>query len=413
MRGDGAPLSRILPLLAAAMLATTGCLGTGGEDTATSDAEPLDPSASPQASGAGSDNGSGTDPGPSTLSFQGLEAPVDATVWRNDTFPTTESCLGGGCVTSDHSHAIELTEEVPTGVPVRIEATLTYESSRTVPGPFPTNFLAVDVAAPGATVYATDTSSGPGNETLRTLLVRSDQDEVRALVNATLTEPPEADYTLQLDVTARPQVVPGHVPVAVPVRGSNASLTVEAPGTNENSTSARVWDPQDDVVATAEVIEPGDRWTTGPLEETGTFVVALGLPGSGARLIVPNGSAEPLRPLEVQTELGEPRSPGPDGTVRWEFTQERVPLRLGLYEQRADRTTTTAGMEGHLSGPDGTVLEVHTRPSLGIGSPQGVKSTWHTGPVDAKVVSGDYQAVVEYNASVGMEVGSLTVDYVR
>ncbi len=397
-------VSLVLVLL---VMPLTGCLGgsDGTETQPTSQANGTTPGGTGRSPAATDAN--------ATLAYRPAE--LDATVlWRNGSFSTQESCLGGGCLTylatgnDTTQHTVDLTERIPPGVPARIEA---QASHGTGPGGSPTATMSLLLATP-ATVYTEDGSSGIAGATLNATLARTSDQAVLLNVSAGLAEPDGTEYTLRVQVEPMAGSVPSAVPTAVTL--SDQDQGVVASGPEDRETTLMAWGPDDSFLGTYNVTGRtalGLPNGSGP----GAYVLLVGGQEANVTLSAPGGGT--LEVLDLRIELGEPHeATGPPGDLTWSFQPSGVPLAAGFYVRFDPGAGIYTPWSGQVRSPHGPVAEAWTGGiGLNLDSPNGDGTTSvHLGdPADPDLAHGTYEGSFEHNGTARVSVGGAWLTYER
>lgn len=404
-------------LLAALLLAAplTGCLGLtgGGGDEAT-------PTDAGQASGSGDGDarpGSSADGStgvgnltPLTFADAAGEA-TDATVWANGSFSPEQTCRLGGCQTGSAYQTVTLDDELPDGLPVRLTATLSYETG-------PTIFaepLDLALFSEETSFYAFEDTEENGKDRIdSTLLGGSGPVTVQVFYRWPAGSEPEASYSLQIDIVADPATVPGGVPVAVdlapgdrlqatPVAGdgqaSDGGIEV---GLNGPDDQRLAWGSADGGPASLGVPSTG---------AAGEHVLVVSENSAPVRLAT-NGSSATMRALETAFESGELTEAQPGETTEVTVDVAAPPLAVGAYLTESQPLGASA-TEGSITvtSPEGTLIEGEFGCSLCLTAGYFASAVSDSGVAD--LTAGTYTITYEPGVEAGYGVGPVVVTYER
>jgi hypothetical protein len=268
------------------------------------------------------------------LHFAG--APQSADLSFDDTYPPNEWC-NVSCIDSDHRH--DLTDKVPAGVPVHIQATVTGA------GEFDAYFPSTGVSYSS---YLYEASSG--SIVLDVDLVRSADGAIGLEAMFFQPDAPEAGPKLHSEVTIRSD--PTHVPPGIPV-----ALTLK-PGDTVNATGKGV--------KGLYLIPP-----TGPVLRDETAPASLRVPDGGVAgtyVAIPYGTEAailvgPGQTLQARSYVyhhGTPHDVAASQPTAWDEAIPATPIRVGL--QLDCKQVADLGCSGSFRGngdytvaaPDGT-----------------------------------------------------------
>lgn len=212
----------LLVALVVASVAVAGCIGGSGGG----------PSGSPTpdtGDAPDADGGSPADGETRTAALAFDADPIDRTVWANGSVPFHHTQPRGWFDDSERQ-VVPLDEHVPPGVPVRINASVSWQEDPVNERAFDNIDLHLD--APASAVPASDSNDDQaprGSEYLAATIARSADQSVALIVETQwATADTELEYTLHIDVTLDPTVR-----APVPDDGSPASLAMI--GTAETS----------------------------------------------------------------------------------------------------------------------------------------------------------------------------------
>lgn len=310
---------------------TTGLAGCIGSDS-TSDVEQTASDATGPAVSAGG-----------LATFQG--APSYEVIWRNGTFTANENQFTGRADGS-WNHTIDVTEKVPEGVVVRLNATLQFprDASEQV-----FDNLEVELSAPEEVVLQSRNTDRTIPQYLTAALLHEGQGPIELeVVNQWPTASPETSYTLRIEVQAAASTVPARVPTAVEVPEAAAAIEVQPAEAHEHL-STIAWGPDDGFLgwrATGE--EEALHYPVGP---AGSYVVRSDAPAH-LRLVDAEGQpvqpVSPLEPLRVVTKLGEGHTlESGTGPETWTTDVPKAPVGVSFQVQPAGPAGT-----GVLAGSD-------------------------------------------------------------
>lgn len=395
--------SRLVVCLMLALLAVplTGCLD---RDDGAQEVRPTgqDDMAQP---GAPSSTGQGPTAS-QALRYADIEA-NRSILWRNGSFTTEESCLGGGCITyvvtgnQTTTHPVDLASLAPPGVPAKVHANLTYPTTAGVP----TAAMTLGLATP-ATLYGHQESSGIGEAGLEATLVRASSQPLLLNVSAGLAEPDGTDYTLRVSVTTFPDRIMAGVPTAVELGSSSGPAVASVVG--DDRAWIMVWDSDDTFLA-------GYNLTADePVElpnATGADAPVV-LVGPRGRAVHLTGADGHLRALGMSTVFGEATDvTGPPGEVTWTFEVTRAPLAAGVYLGGDAPAAAETGWSATVRSPEGQVVEASRQGVLisGGGSP-----SVHLGGLGGQMFTpGTYEGTFEHDGIAGRSVGGAWLTYER
>lgn len=403
----------IAPLLALLLVAPllAGCIGS---DPRTDGTAPATGSTEANATRPQQGGGTGASGQGSVVAFEGT--PFTAVRWANGSFQTHQVVVGemeGPAGSDVDLDAVDVTDLVPRGVPVRLEVNLTYESD---------GFAEVDVFLRGSDLYGFEAGGEPGRRWMNATAVRLGDDSVEVVANA---ERPSAGaetrYSLRIEVGLAPvDRIPEAAPVAVDVP-SQARLEV-VPTDPDASIAVKAWDPEDTYLGRW-VAEDGANLTL-PLDAGGEHVLFA---NASVHLVLraPDGTpvADPSPPRLLDRDF-QPRDAhalppgGPSETFGFEVS--RVPLSVLLFVQSGDRGSRPALAPTELAievrSPEGTVDTTGTTCGpgcLAFTATGGLFWVAFSSPGNPNLTAGEYTVTVEYEGSAGMEAQPATLSYVR
>lgn len=351
----------------------------------------------------------GEDPGAGAPARTVFRHPLDRAhervLWQNGSFAPTDACALGGCVTGGAQQRLDLTAEVPEGIPTRILVDLRYDTDAVMIGGLSPNVLLEN----GVFYEYQATNAGSGHRTIDTTL-RSDGGTVAVAVYDFFPRlgATEYAYTLQVSVQTPNETVRPGVPVEVALE-SGQWFRVEPLA--DTPTRVTLYGPDDDYLATHTFEGPLDLQAA----TVGPHVLVAGS-GAGVR-VTTNGSASPLRTLDLVIAFGDARPPETSGETKVSFDVVDHPLAAGVYLASTDTHGTwshTADETLRLDGPDGTLVEGVFSCTVCLNvMPDAVVFALGTLPGDGLIGPGAHTAIYGWQGSFGLEVGSYTVHYTR
>lgn len=402
----------IVIVLLAAPLA--GCLG-GQEETS------LEPTggagATPQGpDGQTPDRGVPSEVAGTVATFDA--EPVQTTTWFNGTFAPHEVAVGQQApeVANADEREHEVTGLIPEGVPVVLEARITYEADEVA---------AMDVFVRAPQIYTFEEETAPGEERVRVVVGTVGDGPVAVVADADRPHAAtETAYTLQVEVVTDPDALPRATPVAIDVPAQADVIELRPLGQAPMTSAA--WGSQDTWIGRNETA-PGQA-VTYPVQGAGEHVI-LSNTTSLVRLLDPGGDPVPadgvLRPLAIAFETGEARQlPPQPGSYTFEIERETAPLAAGLWITSAEGGqlpgVVTDGATFEIRSPSGPVATTEVDCEVGclalgwLASGQG-SFFWFTGsPYAAEnLTAGSYEIVASYDAAIDMEVAPVWAAYER
>lgn len=380
-------------IIVAALLVSTaaGCIGGDGG----SDQLALDEAVSATGSGDELDAAGGW----ANLSFPAGE-PVDETRWENGTFHVSEHSFPKGVATGilgeydADRRVIDVTDMVPTGVPVILQAEIHAELGR--------GDVDLWLTAPEGEVWASDYDTPYGGYSrIRSVIVHEAGGSLELNVRYDEIDDSESfDYTLEITSRADPAVVPPGVPVALELPGSGDTLELTpvegfALSDAPDGLEAMLWGPDDTYLGRLADAEDRTTFTVTDEAAAGEHVV-MGVHDSPAfrvQVSSATGADGPLRPLIRSFTLGPGVETDDSPELTWTFELETAPIQVGIF---TNATEVSDGLEARLIGPSETILESSIG-GLWIGAGFGWLS-----PVGADgLAAGTYEATVTYDHAVG------------
>lgn len=282
---------------------------------------------------------------PHTITLGGT--PRRVTFWANDTFRATENQMTSQA-SGSHLDRVDLDDEIPDGVPTRIEATLSYPTSPRRGAVV--DHLEVRLAAPNATVHRRTNTDDAVPQNLTALLVaNASSSPALEVVHQYPQADDETPYTLRIQVSVRPALLPAEVPVAVPVPEAADRLVLHP--ASDDLAPVVAEGPHGDLLGPPSRGKDGVR--TFALEGAGEHVVTASGP---FRAEVETSTGEPVdldgtaRLLGTTAVLGQRQGLAPGGgPTTWTFTPDRPPIQVGFREW-----STGPAELGHYTGAQGT-----------------------------------------------------------
>lgn len=393
--------------------ALSGCLG--------SSSSPSGDVAPGQDGDPGDDPGSSepeleADPSSTALTFDA--GTVDETLWDNGTFDPQAAYLPAGIVqgiaTEEYPGRaiVELTAELPAGIPVRVHAEATYDSTYS-------GDMFLWLAGDGYRTYRLstdeegeyDSGTSEATATLDATVVREDGGSVDLILSYSLPDASDSvDYSLRADLGADPGTVPGNVPAAFPVEDPSAPITLR-PAAADQGTSVTLWDPDDRAVAMVDL--SGPQQVELPEEASAGEYVVLADDDPGVAVEVPGGGTLRALATEATTTAAtsEPALAGPaTEPVTWSFEVPTAPVAVGIALEPGPNGDSVAfsNAAGTVSSPEGQVLSFDSTATY-ITSGE----TWMSDLGGSQLVEGTYEAEFSADAAANLEIGQVVVEYVR
>lgn len=400
---------RLVVGLTLALLAVplTGCLAGDDGDQGVQPTTQND-TAEPELSGSTGQGQAANE----TLRYADVEA-NRSVIWRNSSFTTEESCLGGGCITSvvtgnqTTEHTVDLASLAPPSVPVQLEANLTYPTT----AGFPTAAMTLGLATP-ATLYAHERSSGIGEAGLETTLVRTSGQPLLLNVSAGLAEPDGTDYTLRVSVTTFPDRIPAGVPTAVDLGGRTGPVVASASG--QEASRLTVWGPDDRSLGTYNVTAGSPVELPDGSGNGATVIMVAGQQPSVALSTTDGGT---LDALPLQLELGDAHdTTGPPGGVTWAFEVPSTPLAAGFYMRDEPGGSMDHAWSAVVTSSRGQVVEASRQGivfSLAEPTGEGATQVFLSEPGQVTLAAGTYEGTFEHDGAARVSVGGAWLTYER
>lgn len=326
-----------------------------------------------------------------------LDVPIDLVHWENGSFSIEETGVGGGFVTGAFVQEVDLSDLLPREVPARVDIVVTLDAAA-APVVGPTG--RIDPVGNGTTWYTVhEDRQGPDRFEMGGVVTREAAGTFGIALEAYVSgpaDPPEVGYSVQATVTAHPDRVPVGVPVAAMF---SANETIRFVTGANDELELLIYGPDDHLMDRHFFLGHED-WTV-PSGAGGEYVV-VPIHGSGDLRILHNGSGEGsaiLRALGLRSETGAPHDLEPQGTVSWEFTLDRRPLRISLAVIGPSGThwSCVGNLQIRLDAPSGSILAG----TAGCPTPTNVpfmyeeRWEWTSFFGDGRLVPGDYEVLVE------------------
>ncbi len=365
-------------------------------------------------SGATADQGDGADGSPdgnlTTVSYP-IEPGLNTTIWANGSFAVQDNCQLGGCVTGSASQETELMDPIPSDAWVDVTATLSWDDGR----PFLADGLNLYMYTEEGTFFEFNYTSEFGHEVIEATFL---EDGAPLVVGVSYTGMPSAKaetaYTLEIDISIDPTVVPPGVPVELQAEPGQ-SFVFEAVDESQGI-DVLTYGP-DDGFAGRLSSDTGRRETSvPPTLEAGKHVL-VPADGSAPIRILTNGTTAEMRPLHLTWEAGDLHPVENNEPVNWTFEPDRVPVAVGLYLTN-DGPVSVNGFPGEatLEGPNGTLIDVTIGCTIcitfGVLGGNLQFSTW-TGIGPDGLGPGTYQAGYQPSAEHGYGIGQVLIHYQR
>lgn len=379
----------------------------------------------------GEDEGSDTTDDPPVVDrvpYRFNHKALDLTFEEQGTFRPAETCYLPAEPTCQ-THIKELTQLLPPGDPVRIDAWVTFTSTGEAE-------VSLDILAPPGTVYdrgegyAQDQGTPPATSTTNTsayALVVPDGQPVQVQVEPALPDPgQELDYTLTIQVTSSAKALPTSLPIEVPLQGPDRSLwldrsgpetteAIDGDGSDGNATTARimVWDPDDRFVGHTTLQVPGELDLN--MTTSGDHVIMLA-PDAPEDLVLMTsegaGNLE-LGALTYTDERGPPNQGLPEESINWSFEVDRVPISAGIYANGTEGPAADQDWDARLGSPAGNLIDASRtggRVYIGTGAHE---IHWFSVFGDEHLVPGTYEAGANGIWTGPSQAGEVLVHYVR
>lgn len=398
------------PVAVALIVVTAGMAGCiGGNDASGPNDTPGD-----ELAGTTADQGASTEAlsgaNLTTLSYP-VEPGLNTTVWANGTFSVQNNCLAGGCVTGSAFEEIELRDPIPSDALVDVTATLSWDDGR----PFLADGLNLYMYTEEGTFYAFNYTSEFGHEVIEATFL---EDGAPLVVGVSYTGLPSAKaetaYTLEIDISVDPTIVPPGVPVELQAEPGQG-FVFEAVGQSQGI-EVLTYAPDDGFGG--RLSSDGDRRETSvpPTLDAGKHVLVPTHDSAPIRILT-NGTTAEMRPLHLDWQAGELHPVENNEPVNWTFEPDRVPVALGLY-LTDDGPVAVSGLPGEatLEGPNGLLIDVTIGCTIcltfGVLGGNLQISTWTEIGADG-LGPGTYEAGYQPTAEHGYGIGHVLIHYER
>ncbi len=378
----------------AAALALAGCLGATGDD---GDATPPAHEATPAEDLDASPSSQNLTP----LEFS-LEEPYHEVLWANGSYQPHESCNTGGCVTGDAYRQIPL-DGLPDQAPVRIDATLTYDTGT---GSLFAGPMTVTLGAEDATVYAYQESDDTGKHTLQATLLTGTSSPVLEIASWWPSGNPDGTYSLKATLTAGPATVPAGVPVALELEPGDTLHAAPV----EGSATIDLHDAEDTLLDRISLDDDAPPLEIPQHAEPGEHVLR---PHGGSIEIRANATDSDLRPLPITQTLGDAHEAQADQPLEFTFDAPKNLINVGVYAtDQGDQGASASQGTVSMAGPNGSIVEQE-----GFGCTicitNGYEAILTGSSSDPSIVPGTYEVAYEPGAEEGYAIGGLVVTYER
>lgn len=340
-----------------------------------------------------------------------VELGLNTTVWANGTFSVQENCLVGGCVAGSAFEETELRDPIPSDALVDVTATLSWDDGR----PFLADGLSLYMYTEEGTFFEFNYTSEFGHEIIEATLL---EDGAPLVVGVSYTGMPsakaETNYTLGIDISVDPTVVPPGVPVELQAEPGQG-FVFEAVGQGQGI-EVLSYGP-DDGFAGRLSSDTGRLETSVPTTLDGGKHVLVPTDDSAPIRILTNATTAEMRPLHLTWEAADPHLVENNEPVNWTFEPDRVPIAVGLYITN-DGPVSVSGLPGDatLEGPNGTLIDVTIGCTicitLGVLGGNHQISTW-TGIGPDGLGAGTYQGGYQPSAEHGYGIGHVLIHYER
>jgi hypothetical protein len=362
----------------------------------------------PQAPSDASDDGGpvGPDGGNRTAAPLVWADPVTPwTHWENGTLEGPVTC---DTICPDWL-VFDITEHVPSGVPVVINATLHWNRT----GDIVTTDMTVWISVPDGTIYArqsTPTFNSPVHDQVTVL--RQDSDATVTIArNDGGFGTPDYEYSLRIEVRADASTVVPHVPVELPVAAGDVVRLERLDASRP--LAGTLYAPGDQDFVFFRTDTDTHMASVPPEWPPGTPVLVLAADASPASLGSVNQTSGHLRPLPLETEFGQVHDASGTEPVEWTFNESAPPLGLAFYLRNNESVLATVNASYGIRSATDVVLSasINCRP-CGSG-PDGFVLVRSTALGDPRLVAGDYEAWYEPERPSPVEVGHAVIRYVR
>lgn len=371
-----------IPFQIALVLLLSGCVGEGK------------PESTPPGDDVETLTAVTQDPAGNALARFDLDEAVHKTLWANGTYQVQEHFFpvywvpgNAGLVPPPGIRILDISSEVPRGVPVRVIAEVNAEVTD--------GDVDLWINAPFNEVWSGtwDTPQG-GFSRIELRFVHTTDDPVGVGLFYDEVDPSvEFPYTLRVDILAEPQLVLSAVGAAIDVPMDEAKLLVTVEETEPDS-ALLVWEPDFELLGRFGLKE---GTTEVPIPTSGEHLLLL-TQGTGDAVVSVEGVTEAPRLRAAQQEVVEFVGEAPSSPVSWTFEAERAPIQMGFFGESG---TVATDFTGSLSSPKGKLLDVQfeggpwVRPFMGFGIGE-----WTLMGADG-LVKGAYEANVAFAQAAG------------
>lgn len=300
------------------------------------------------------------------------------------------------------AQVLDITGQVPRGVPVRIRAA--------VDGQVTHGTMGVFVGAAETEYYGFEANrDGPGAMWVEVLLVHTAPDPV--VVGVTYGDPEPAaqvPYHLTVNIDYDPLRLPAGIPLGLRLAGAGAALRFAFPDGAGEEPAVLLFDPADRLLGrfpvqgeAVEVELPDDA-------VEGEYVVLLAQPGGDAVVeaqgLVPES---PPRTLGQELTWGQPHAVQGATEATWSFDVPRAPVQVCMNLRGAENFLLSH--RGSIASPLGEVVAFDHAGDFWTFS----NSWWCTGMGQENLVPGSYDAAFAANPGINVEVTEVVVHYAR
>ncbi|HUR24489.1 MAG TPA: hypothetical protein VM327_00550 [Candidatus Thermoplasmatota archaeon] len=306
--------------------------------------------------------------------------------WANGTVAFQDSCNTGGCARerSVSFRVTDITEQLPAGMPVRIEASVEY-----APHPLYGAVWELTIEAPGSSVYAYTHSLGQGEAVANATLLA----DGKVTVTLAIFQPgggiPDTPYSLRIRISSDPVTLLPGVPVGLELRaGDNVSADVPfllyAPDGHRIGRFFKLHQV------------PADS-------PTGQYSLLL-LP-EGAPSPVSSSRGGALKTLALRYEPGPLVTVPQEGVLdqTWDVRGAPVGMGIRIFTQpgiSGQNVLATMGVNAKVSGPNGFGLEALACGGLCLAAGQiGWDLSWRSPLGDDRVTAGAYTLHLDSHAT--------------
>ncbi len=337
-----------------------GCLGGDGDDSSPDFAGPVVVESVPMEEGGAAAEARAqaeAEPAPSATGTA-LGYPLDGDyyqrLWLNGSFSAAQGDTSGGlCTVESCNEYIDITDAIPTDVPVTVRLELRYDPG---PIPFRSGFMQAWFAGDYVRHHSPSHSALSGHvDTKQVVHVEPGQQLQVGLYYGRSAEPgQDLEYTLSVTVEAASSRIPAGVPTAFEA-GPGTEVLLQA--ADNGGLAFVLYDPAG-AVAGRNAGTGASRIILGPEADAGEYVLLLLQDSAPATLT--GGKGGDLWPVGYRVQLGDSVPVAPAGPSHATLTTSGSPVRVG-YVIKAD--TNAAPIGGRrwmpytvlLEGPEGPV----------------------------------------------------------